>query len=405
MSTQTTPATLAKFCNSCPDRISTHLDDDHTLCVKCRGKECNMDVRCDACDSWSKERMKAYLSHQKGLARRKRHREKKKKKGESSSILFNKANLDKSPQGEDTSSVPGEDPGSLSDDSSTHDVIVSDITEIGTPNVTVRDMIETRVAPYDARFESLDRNVQSLLTMFTNRFGETQSTINVEQQDSTNSTDSNSVDLLTQTDNNQPILQDVFLIPDSPSNNHGITINDPFFQPIASPPFVPMDSLSDLGGGDSDSVTASAPFQNSDAKPCLSTIQYLHSQGILDDTAYIKAIENFRTSRAQTSQRRNQDTLNPVPPQPAPQQSRGPTPQGQHQVPPQHPSESQHSPSPQRPSGSRHSPSPVPFPNFHSPSHNRPSPPQTSVKEEEEAPPHFKLYRCFRGNFPSLPQG
>ena len=36
--------------------------DKHLLCIHCRGYKCSVDLRCEECENWSKEKM---LAHEK----------------------------------------------------------------------------------------------------------------------------------------------------------------------------------------------------------------------------------------------------------------------------------------------------------------------------------------------------
>ena len=51
-------------CAKCPTRMSSIDRDKHlpVICIKCRGYECSVALRCEECKGWSKEEM---LSHEK----------------------------------------------------------------------------------------------------------------------------------------------------------------------------------------------------------------------------------------------------------------------------------------------------------------------------------------------------
>ena len=51
-----------RFCAKCPTRMSSIDRDKHLICIRCCGYECSVDLRCEECESWSKEEM---LSHEK----------------------------------------------------------------------------------------------------------------------------------------------------------------------------------------------------------------------------------------------------------------------------------------------------------------------------------------------------
>ena len=54
----------------CAVRMSSIDLDNHVVCMKCTGKVCDSDTRCDVCRDWSDEKMLAYVKHQKGLERK-----------------------------------------------------------------------------------------------------------------------------------------------------------------------------------------------------------------------------------------------------------------------------------------------------------------------------------------------
>ena len=51
-----------RSCAKCPARMSSIDRDKHLICIKCRGYECSVALRCEECKGWSKEEM---LSHEK----------------------------------------------------------------------------------------------------------------------------------------------------------------------------------------------------------------------------------------------------------------------------------------------------------------------------------------------------
>ena len=50
--------------------MSSHDLDSHVICTARRGKNCNMNDRCDMCVSWSNDKMSAYVKHQSSLERK-----------------------------------------------------------------------------------------------------------------------------------------------------------------------------------------------------------------------------------------------------------------------------------------------------------------------------------------------
>ena len=57
-------------CSSCPRRMSKKLADRHTLCVSCRGFDCDLNNRCEECLEWSEEEVLKYMKYRKSLKSR-----------------------------------------------------------------------------------------------------------------------------------------------------------------------------------------------------------------------------------------------------------------------------------------------------------------------------------------------
>ena len=73
-----------RSCAKCPSRMSSIDRDKHLNCIKCRGYECSVELRCEECKDWSKEEMLAHEKIRKSLA------SKSKGRGKSSSSKSNK---------------------------------------------------------------------------------------------------------------------------------------------------------------------------------------------------------------------------------------------------------------------------------------------------------------------------
>ena len=56
--------TSHRSCPRCARRMSSLKFDKHTTCVKCRDKQCSVDVRCSECEKWSVDFMLGYVKHQ-----------------------------------------------------------------------------------------------------------------------------------------------------------------------------------------------------------------------------------------------------------------------------------------------------------------------------------------------------
>ena len=64
------PVDGRRKCSSCPRRMSIKSADRHTVCVSCRGFNCDIDFRCDECLEWSEEEILKYAKYRKSLKSR-----------------------------------------------------------------------------------------------------------------------------------------------------------------------------------------------------------------------------------------------------------------------------------------------------------------------------------------------
>ena len=62
-----TPPEVRRKCIACPKRMSKKTADRHTLCVSCRGFDCNIDTRCEECMEWPEEEVRIYAKYRKSL--------------------------------------------------------------------------------------------------------------------------------------------------------------------------------------------------------------------------------------------------------------------------------------------------------------------------------------------------
>ena len=65
-----TPADGRRKCIACPRRMSKKSADRHTLCVNCRGFDCDVHSRCEECLEWSEEEVVKYAKYRKSLKSR-----------------------------------------------------------------------------------------------------------------------------------------------------------------------------------------------------------------------------------------------------------------------------------------------------------------------------------------------
>ena len=61
------PPEARRKCVACPRRMSAKTADRHTLCVVCRGFDCNLDSRCEECIEWPDEEVRSYAKYRKSL--------------------------------------------------------------------------------------------------------------------------------------------------------------------------------------------------------------------------------------------------------------------------------------------------------------------------------------------------
>ena len=66
-----TPADGRRKCIACPRRMSKKSADRYTLCVNCRGFDCDVNSRCEECLEWSEEEIAKYAKYRKSLKSRK----------------------------------------------------------------------------------------------------------------------------------------------------------------------------------------------------------------------------------------------------------------------------------------------------------------------------------------------
>ena len=62
-----TASSAHRTCPRCARRMSSLKFDKHSISVKCRDKQCSVDVKCNECKSWSVDLMLGYVKHQKSL--------------------------------------------------------------------------------------------------------------------------------------------------------------------------------------------------------------------------------------------------------------------------------------------------------------------------------------------------
>ena len=61
------PPEVRRRCIACPRRMSKKTADRHTLCISCRGFDCDVDSRCEECMEWPEEEVRLYAKYRKSL--------------------------------------------------------------------------------------------------------------------------------------------------------------------------------------------------------------------------------------------------------------------------------------------------------------------------------------------------
>ena len=62
-----TPSDGRRKCIAFPRRMSKKTADRHTICINCRGFDCDLDNRCEECLEWSEEEVMKYAKYRKSL--------------------------------------------------------------------------------------------------------------------------------------------------------------------------------------------------------------------------------------------------------------------------------------------------------------------------------------------------
>ena len=61
------PSDGRRKCIACPRRMSKKTADRHTLCISCRGFDCDVNTHCEECLEWPEEEVKLYAKYRKSL--------------------------------------------------------------------------------------------------------------------------------------------------------------------------------------------------------------------------------------------------------------------------------------------------------------------------------------------------
>ena len=143
-----TPVDGRRKCISCPRRMSKKSADRHTLCITCRGFDCDLNNRCEECLEWSEEEVVKYAKYRKSLKSR-----------ESSSRKTSVQTPPLTPSGPSPQPAPQPAPHPAQQPAPQP-----------APRPAQRDDIQSQVDSLALNFQSLSDNLTSQLTNFMTQF-------------------------------------------------------------------------------------------------------------------------------------------------------------------------------------------------------------------------------------------
>ena len=136
-----TPADGRRKCRSCPRRMSKKSADRHTLCIACRGFDCDLNNRCEECLEWSEDEVIKYAKYRKSL----------KSRESSSRAKITVSTPPLTPSGHSPQPAPQAAPQPA-------------------PRPSQRDDIQSQVDSLASNFRSLSDNLTSQLSDFMTQF-------------------------------------------------------------------------------------------------------------------------------------------------------------------------------------------------------------------------------------------
>ena len=136
-----------RSCSKCPSRMSSIDRDKHLYCIKCRGFECSVELRCDECKDWSEEEMLAHEKIRKSLAS--------KSKGRGKS--FSNSKSSKKPASPPSTSVPLDIDDRFKEQ---HDRLVRDMDDrMELLSSYLLDQIKALIGVQDSQSDNHDRDI------------------------------------------------------------------------------------------------------------------------------------------------------------------------------------------------------------------------------------------------------
>ena len=147
-----TPVDGRRKCSSCPRRMSKKSADRHTLCVSCRGFDCDLNNRCEECLEWSEEEVVKYAKYRKSL----KSRESSSRKTSMPTPPLTTSGPSPQPPPQ-PAPFPAQQPAPLP-------------AQQPAPRPAQRDDIQSQVDSLSFNFQSLSRTLTSQLNDFMNMF-------------------------------------------------------------------------------------------------------------------------------------------------------------------------------------------------------------------------------------------
>ena len=140
-----TPVDGRRKCSSCPRRMSKKSADRHTVCISCRGFDCDLNNRCEECLEWSEDDIIAYAKYRKSLKSRESSSSKK-SKIPLTPLTPSRPSLQPAPQ---PAPLPAQQPA---------------------PRPTQRDDLQSQFDSLSSNFHALSNNLTTQLTDFMSQF-------------------------------------------------------------------------------------------------------------------------------------------------------------------------------------------------------------------------------------------
>ena len=140
-----TPVDGRRKCSSCPRRMSKKSADRHTVCISCRGFDCDLNNRCEECLEWSEDDIIAYAKYRKSLKSRESSSSKK-SKIPLTPLTPSRPSPQPAPQ---PAPLPAQQPA---------------------PRPTLRDDLQSQFDSLSSNFHALSNNLTTQLTDFMSQF-------------------------------------------------------------------------------------------------------------------------------------------------------------------------------------------------------------------------------------------